>query len=85
MALYYAVFDKQKISQGGLSKEWESAKVGLEKGTAPGVTTGQLESARVIALEAASVAEAQAAIAHFFPGNVASPTVIVTEAQFKES
>ena len=85
MAVYFAVFDRQA---GGMKypvpAEWESAKLIEGQGTAP-KAKGHLETAKVVRLEAASVAEAQAAVGHFFGGLVNDTPVIISEAQFKES
>ena len=85
MAVYFAVFDRLAAT-GGQTEEakWESAKL-LPAHTTEPKSNGGLETARVVRLEAASVAEAQKAIQHWFGGEVSDTPVIVAEASFKES
>ncbi len=75
---YFAVFGVQSLGgHGGIASPtttWESAKL-LE----------DPKAARVCKVEAENVAEAQQAVAHFFAGMVPKTTVVVTEAQWKES
>lgn len=82
MANFYAVFDRQRqgASEGSSEKEFKSAKLLPQ---AP--PHFNVEVARVVKLEAGSVAEAQEAIANWFPGQNSGTPVIITEAAYKES
>jgi len=90
VAVYFAVFNRQRrashapVTNTEETEKWESVKLLPSQSTTP-VSKGGVEDALVVKLEAASVAEAQRGIQHFFPGNVTDTPVIVTEAQFKES
>lgn len=84
---YFAIFDRQKATNSGTlpeSKPTEKSLVLPAQTTAP-VSSGQLESAHILKIEAESVAEAQQAVTALFPGRVTNTPVIVTEAAFKES
>lgn len=83
MAVYFAVFGRQVAIRQG-EKTYESAKTLPAQTTTP-LSTGHLEAARVVRLEAGSVSEAQGAIKNWYGGDVVGPVVCVTEAQFKES
>jgi hypothetical protein len=85
MAVYFAVFDRQASGPKYPPEQtWESAKLLGSQSTAP-LASDHMQTAKVVRLEAASVAEAQAAVGHFFAGCVNGTPVIVTEAQFKEA
>jgi hypothetical protein len=90
MAIYFAVFNRQRramhapVTNTQETEKWESVKLLPSQTTAP-MSKGGVEDALVIRLEASSIAEAQAGIRHFFPGNVTDTPVVIAEAQFKES
>ncbi len=75
MATYYVVFNQTgKNPSPPVNATWE------------GVTLlDHTYRAAFIKLEAASLAEAQKAITHFYPGRETTTPVVVTEAQWKES
>ena len=75
MAVYYAVYD---VQSAGFTAPAEPNFEGSVLLTAP-------EDAKVIKLEAESVAAAQQAVEHFYGGDVSANAVIVTAAQWKES
>lgn len=74
MAIYFAVYNRQNAGEHVSQEEWELAKL-----------EGDPEVAHVVKLKAENVAEAQKLIEHFFGGDVSSQSIIVTEAQWKES
>jgi hypothetical protein len=89
MAVYFAIFNRQRATShspatnAAETEKFEKVKILPSQGTAP-IARGGLESARVVRVEAESVAEAQMGVRHFYGGTTDTP-VIVTEAQFKES
>jgi hypothetical protein len=85
MAVYFAVFGRQTNSAlEPLEQKFESAKL-LPSSTSAPLYKGRVEDAKVVKLEAASIAEAQIAVKHFFPSNMTDTPVIIAEAQFKEA
>lgn len=83
--VYFAVFDRREQEAGQVSEQtWEKAKLLPAKVTAP-KSSGGIEDACILRLEAESVKEAQEAVEHFYSGLISSTPVIVTEAAFKES
>jgi hypothetical protein len=76
MANYFVVYDEQE--QGGDAADERKYKSAKLLGEAAKV-------ARVIKMEAGSVAEAQEAVRNLFPGNAAGTPVVVAEAQWKTS
>jgi hypothetical protein len=89
VAVYFAIFNRQRAqahSPATNTKEevkFENVKILPSQGTEP-IGRGGLEAAKVVRLEANSIAEAQMGVRHFYGGTADTP-VIVTEAQFKEA
>jgi hypothetical protein len=94
MATFFAIFNRreqagkqpigQKVFTPGATLE-----TGLSKPTEV-ITTGNIEDACVLKFEnvtagAPSVGQVQSAIQSLYPGLVTTKTVVVSEAQFKES
>ena len=75
MANYYAVFDEQR---SGLA---------IEPGTKykSAATLDNVMVAKVLKLEAGSIAEAQKAVQFLLPGDEPKTTVVVEESAWKES
>lgn len=87
MAVYYAVFDRQQCGAAQVAER----KFGTSKllpqcpaETNKAAYSGNVETARVVKLEATSLALAQSAIYGLFGGSSAGVPVIITEAQYKE-
>jgi hypothetical protein len=72
--IYFAVFMREFEAPPPVEAVFEKSKV-----------LAAPQDARIVKLEAESVAEAQRTIEHFYPGELVTTPVIVTEAQFKES
>lgn len=75
MAVYYVVDNEQSVGGGEpVPREFKSVK-----------TLERPKTARVVKLEAGSVAEAQEGYAALYPGNSTSLPAVITEAQYKFS
>lgn len=75
MAVFFAIFDR--VSNGTrlpAPAEFEGAKS----------TTGEIQTAKVIEVEATTEKEVADFIQHFYGGDVAANVNIVTNANFKE-
>ena len=82
--VYFVVFNRrERGAQQPIEQKFESAEILKQKTTAP-MASGNVEDASVIRMEAASIAEAQMAVKHFYGAQNGTP-VCVTSAQFKES
>jgi hypothetical protein len=82
---YFVVFNRREQSAKQVENQTvEQAKLLPAKLTAP-KSTGQLEDACVLFVEAETIAEAQRTVQHFYPGLVTGTPVVVATAQFKES
>lgn len=75
MANFFVVYNEQGAGERlEVGTEWEGAK-----------TLDFPKVARVLKVEAGTVAAAQKLVGHLMPGAVSSTPVVVTEAQWKES
>jgi hypothetical protein len=72
--IYFAVFMREFEAPPPASNLFEKATI-----------LGGPQDARIVKLEAENVSEAQRTVEHFYPGEMVTIPVIVTEAQFKES
>lgn len=82
---YFVIFDRREQEAGQVQEQtFEKAKLLPAKTTAP-KSTGGIEDACILRVEAENVAEAQVAVEHFYSGLISGTPVVVTEAQFKES
>lgn len=75
MATYFVVF----------MREVEDAAVPPEPKFEGGEVLANPQDARVVKVSAESVGEAQRLVEHYFPGEITTLPVVVTETQFKES
>ncbi len=88
MAVFFVVFDRREQSGKQVeNREFAGGKLLPKTESAAGLggTTGQLEDACVLKVEAASVAVAQACVRSAYPGLQSGVPVVITEAAFKES
>lgn len=75
MAVYYVVDNEQAAGTGeAVPREFKSVK-----------TLERPKTARVVKLEAGSVAEAQEGYAALYPGNSTGTPAVITEAAYKFS
>ncbi len=79
---YFVIFDRQVQSMGAPNA---ATKWGTEGELIPQNERSNPEIARVVRLDAASVAEAQEGIRTLFPGQSTGTAVVVTTTQYKES
>ncbi len=88
MANFFVVFNRREQSGKQVeSREFAEGKLLPQKLPAAGLggTTGQLEDACVLKVEATTVANAQACVRAAYPGLQTGIPVVVTEAAFKET
>ena len=91
MTNYFAVFDRQQNGANlnpSLNEPSASAKLlpyHIGESSSVPFYSGNIENARVVKLEASSVAIAQQAVRQMFGDSISGTPVIVEEAAFKES
>lgn len=88
MTAFFVIFNRrEQEAKQEQEQKFANATISPAHTTAP-LWTGTLEDACVLKLEGASlttVAEAQQAVEHFYPGLITNTPVVVTESQYKES
>ncbi len=87
MANFFVVFDRREQAGKQVeNREFAEGKLLPQKLSSAGLggTTGQLEDACVLKVEAASVAAAQACVRSAYPGLQSGTPVCVLESAFKE-
>lgn len=85
MANFFVIFNRrEQTAKQAQEQVFAEGKLLPAQTTAP-TSTGMLEDALVLKVEATTVAQAQRVIQSAYPGVVTGTPVVVTEAQFKES
>ena len=83
MAPFFIIYNRtergMKESDG---KEIAGVKIAPAQTTAP-VSSGNVEDAEVLKVEATTLAECQNMIESYLPGKITGTPIVVTEAQFK--